>query len=147
MLNAAKDLEDRIAPIAVRYAEVEKRNSELVNLLQQLESDKKAYEERVSRAESTVKTKREERDRLYERARGYLSVIKEKDQEIRKLQEKLDERDRKVWISFAPRREDLHRIQVRLMKLKLKSLARSQKRPSRQTVEDADASLLVEEYS
>ncbi len=98
MLSAAKGLEDKIAPIAVQLAQVEKDNSELLTRLRQLESKKRAYKERASHAESILKTEKEERHRLNERSQGYLSVIKQKDKKIADLQQELDEGDKKVGL-------------------------------------------------
>jgi chromosome segregation ATPase len=101
LLSAAKGLEERIAPITVQLAQVEKNNSELLTRLQQLESKQRAYKERASRAESILRTEKEERHRLNERTQGYLSVIKQKDKKIADLQQELYEDDKKVSFFFA----------------------------------------------
>ena len=98
LLSAAKGLEDRIAPITVQLAQAEKNNSELLTRLQQLESKERAYKERVSHAESILKTEKEDRRRLNARTQWYLSVIKQKDKKIADLQQELDEGNKKVGL-------------------------------------------------
>ena len=101
LLSAAKGLEDRIAPITVQLAQAEKNNSELLTRLQQLESKERAYKERVSHAESILRTEKEERRRLNERTQGYLSVIKQKDKKIADLQQQVEEDGKKVGLFFT----------------------------------------------
>jgi hypothetical protein len=96
LLAAAKDLEERVAPLAVLYDEVKRQNQELLSRLQKSESTNAAYKTKTSRAKEIVKLHKDEELRLRQRAQDYITVIKQKDLEIERLQMELNERDKTV---------------------------------------------------
>ena len=103
MLAASRDLEERIVPLAALYDEAKKENEELLNRLQLLQSKSAAYKSKASQAKESAELCKQEELRLRERANGYISIIKQKDLELERLQTELKERDKRVCFLFTRR--------------------------------------------
>ncbi|PPQ78364.1 hypothetical protein CVT25_011647 [Psilocybe cyanescens] len=127
ILRAIQNLERRIAPMFKQLADVKELNTQLQEQLRAAESSKSNYKEKVSKAKLEVEKEKEETERQRKRADKYLTLVKEKDVNIQKLQEAMTAQER----------------EIRLLKTKLKALGKGQKRRPRQS-SDADASLLIE---
>ncbi|KAJ3506953.1 hypothetical protein NLJ89_g6572 [Agrocybe chaxingu] len=115
LLDATKELEERIAPLYSKWAEVKRENDGLVIRLQVLEASNQHYQETTRKAKHIARYEREESERLGKRAEGYRLMLREKDIEIMKLQKELEEREKKTG----------------LLKTKLKALTKAErhKRP------------------
>jgi hypothetical protein len=101
LLTAAKNLEERVAPLATLYEDAMKQNQALLNELQQLKSASAAYMTKASRAKEIAGLHRDEELRLRERARSYVTIIKQKDLAIERLEMELNERDKRVRALFV----------------------------------------------
>lgn len=94
----AKDLEERVAPLAALYDEAKRQNEELLNRLQILQSTGATYKSEAFQAKEIAEVHRHEERRLRERANDYVTIIKEKNLEVESLRMELKERDKKVCI-------------------------------------------------
>jgi len=94
----AKDLEERVAPLAALYDEAKRQNEELLNRLQLLQSTGATYKSDAFQAKEIAELHRHEERRLRERAKDYITIIKEKNLEVESLRMELKERDKRVCI-------------------------------------------------
>ncbi|CAA7260897.1 unnamed protein product [Cyclocybe aegerita] len=98
LLDATKELEERIAPLYSKWAAVKRENDDLVTRLQALEAANQHYQETSKKARQIARHEREESERLGKRAEGYRLMLREKDTEIMDLQKELEEREKKMGL-------------------------------------------------
>jgi len=130
LLEATKDLKERVAPFAERCSELKNLNEALNRQLEDLRSEATVSREKLKQEKLTVQTEKEESKRLrlaVDRQRtAKEAVVTEK----KELQAKLESRDR----------------EIKLLNTKLKVLSKKQKVTSTRSVdhEDPDSSFQVE---
>ncbi|KAF9525120.1 hypothetical protein CPB83DRAFT_562195 [Crepidotus variabilis] len=93
LLEAANDLQERVAPMFAKHATMKEENESLLARLHELEAMAETNKQNAKLAKILVDKEKDEAQRHYDRAQRYLSRIERKEDEILKLTQQLEEKN------------------------------------------------------
>jgi len=128
LLEAVKDLKERVAPLVERCSELRNSNEALTRQVQDLQSQIKISKEVLKKAKVNTQTERDEVKRLHlavARQRAATEVVMT---DKKQLEAKVEQQDK----------------EIKLLNTKLKALSKKPKPKSTHNVEDPDSSFQVE---
>jgi len=128
LLEAAKDLKERLAPSAERYSELKNLNEALNRQLEDLQSQIIISSDKLKKAKLSVQTEKEETKRLRLVVDRQRIAKEEAVTDNKEMQAKLEAKDK----------------EIKLLNTKLKALSKKQNVKSTRGVEDSDSSFQVE---